>query len=84
MGSNGVGKSTLAQNMGYQAVMQGQTVLLTSAALMLNDLAAQVVHESSLKDEENFYSQNNEFNNQDKFTLNPSYVPQKTSVFDRL
>ena len=41
MGSNGVGKSTLAQNIGYQAVMQGHTVLLTSAANMLNDLAAQ-------------------------------------------
>ncbi|WP_151671981.1 IS21-like element helper ATPase IstB [Nitrincola schmidtii] len=41
MGSNGVGKSTLAQNIGYQAVMQGHTVLLTTAASMLNDLAAQ-------------------------------------------
>jgi len=41
MGSNGVGKSTLAQNLGYQAVMQGHTVLFTSAANMLNDLAAQ-------------------------------------------
>lgn len=41
MGSNGVGKSTLAQNLGYKAVMQGYTVLFTSAANMLNDLAAQ-------------------------------------------
>ena len=41
IGSNGVGKSTLAQNMGYQAVMQGHTVLFTTAANMLNDLAAQ-------------------------------------------
>lgn len=40
LGSNGVGKSTLAQNLGYQAVMQGHTVLLTTAANMLNDLAA--------------------------------------------
>ncbi len=41
LGSNGVGKSTLAQNLGYQAVMQGHTVLFTTAANMLNDLAAQ-------------------------------------------
>jgi DNA replication protein DnaC len=41
MGSNGVGKSTIAQNLAYQAVMQGHTVLFTTAATMLNDLAAQ-------------------------------------------
>ena len=41
IGSNGVGKSTIAQNLGYQAVMQGHTVLLTTAANMLSDLAAQ-------------------------------------------
>lgn len=41
MGSNGVGKSTLAQNLGYKAVMQGHTVLFTRAANMLNELAAQ-------------------------------------------
>lgn len=41
IGSNGVGKSTLAQNLGYQAVMQGHTVLFTTAATMLSDLAAQ-------------------------------------------
>ena len=41
MGSNGVGKSTIAQNLGYQAVMQGHTVLFTTAANMLSDLAAQ-------------------------------------------
>jgi DNA replication protein DnaC len=41
IGSNGVGKSTLAQNLGYQAVMQGHTVLFTTAANMLSDLAAQ-------------------------------------------
>lgn len=40
LGSNGVGKTTLAQNLGYTAVMQGHTVLFTSAANMLNDLAA--------------------------------------------
>lgn len=41
IGSNGVGKSTLAQNLGYQAVMQGHTVVFTTAANMLNELAAQ-------------------------------------------
>ncbi|MCF6268010.1 MAG: IS21-like element helper ATPase IstB [Desulfuromusa sp.] len=41
IGSNGVGKSTLAQNLGYQAVMQGHTVLFATAANMLSDLAAQ-------------------------------------------
>ena len=41
MGSNGVGKSTIAQNLGHQAVMAGHTVLFTTASNMLNDLAAQ-------------------------------------------
>lgn len=41
IGSNGVGKSTIAQNLGYQAVMQGHTALFTTASHMLNDLAAQ-------------------------------------------
>lgn len=41
LGSNGVGKSTIAQNLAHTAVMQGHTVLFTSAANMLNDLAAQ-------------------------------------------
>jgi len=41
LGSNGVGKSTIAQNLAYQAALQGHNVLFTSAANMLNDLAAQ-------------------------------------------
>ncbi|MBC8386278.1 MAG: ATP-binding protein [Gammaproteobacteria bacterium] len=41
LGSNGVGKSTIAQNLGYKAIMQGHTVLFTTAANMLNDLASQ-------------------------------------------
>ncbi|HIL20162.1 MAG TPA: AAA family ATPase [Candidatus Thioglobus sp.] len=41
IGSNGVGKSTIAQNIAYQAVMLGHTVIFTSAANMLNELAAQ-------------------------------------------
>jgi len=41
MGPNGVGKSTIAQNIAYQAVMQGHTVLFVEASQMLGDLAAQ-------------------------------------------
>lgn len=41
MGPNGVGKSTIAQNIGYHAVMQGHTVLFVEASQMLGDLAAQ-------------------------------------------
>jgi len=41
LGSNGVGKSTIAQNLAYQAAIHGHSVLFTSAANMLNDLAAQ-------------------------------------------
>lgn len=41
LGSNGVGKTTIAQNIAYQSVIQGHSVLFTSAANMLNDLAAQ-------------------------------------------
>ena len=41
VGPNGVGKSTLARNIAYQAVIDGHTVLFTSASGMLNELAAQ-------------------------------------------
>jgi DNA replication protein DnaC len=41
MGSNGVGKSTIAKNLAYQAALAGYSVLFTCAANMLNDLAAQ-------------------------------------------
>lgn len=41
IGPNGVGKSTLAQNLAHQAVLRGHTVLRTSASEMLNDLVAQ-------------------------------------------
>lgn len=40
-GPNGVGKSTIACNIGYQAVLKGHSVLFTTAGNMLNDLAAQ-------------------------------------------
>jgi DNA replication protein DnaC len=40
VGPNGTGKSTLAQNVAHQAVIQGYTVMFTSAGQMLGDLAA--------------------------------------------
>jgi len=41
LGPNGVGKSTIARNIAYQAVLQGHPVRFVSAREMLNDLAAQ-------------------------------------------
>lgn len=41
VGPNGVGKSTIARNIAHQAVMDGHTVLFTSASQMLNELAVQ-------------------------------------------
>jgi len=41
IGPNGVGKTTIARNLAHQAVLAGHTVLFTTAAAMLNDLAAQ-------------------------------------------
>lgn len=40
-GPNGVGKSTIAKNLAYQAVIHGHTALFTTAGHMLNDLASQ-------------------------------------------
>lgn len=40
VGPNGVGKSTLAQNIAYQALIAGHTVLFTSAGQLLGDLCA--------------------------------------------
>ena len=40
IGPNGVGKSTLAQNVAHQALLHGHTVLFTSAGQMLGELAA--------------------------------------------
>jgi DNA replication protein DnaC len=39
-GPNGVGKSTIAQNIAHQALLRGHTVLCTTASAMLNDLDA--------------------------------------------
>ncbi|MBK6975045.1 MAG: ATP-binding protein [Sterolibacteriaceae bacterium] len=40
LGPNGVGKSTLAKNSAYQALLCGRTVLFTTAGQLLGDLAA--------------------------------------------
>jgi DNA replication protein DnaC len=41
IGPNGVGKTTIARNIAYQGVLAGHTVLATTAAHMLGELAAQ-------------------------------------------
>lgn len=41
VGPNGVGKSTMAKNVAYQALLAGHTVRFVTASQMLNDLAAQ-------------------------------------------
>jgi DNA replication protein DnaC len=40
IGPNGVGKSMIAQNLAYQALINGATVLFTTAGQMLGELAA--------------------------------------------
>jgi DNA replication protein DnaC len=40
-GPNGVGKTLLAKNIAHHAVLNGQTVLFTTASAMLNELTAQ-------------------------------------------
>ena len=42
VGPNGVGKTMIAQNLAYQAVLRGTTARFLTASQMLNDLAAQV------------------------------------------
>jgi len=41
LGPNGNGKTMIAQNLAYQALMRGATVRFTTASAMLNELAAQ-------------------------------------------
>ncbi len=41
LGPGGIGKTMIAQNLGYQALQHGHTVLRVTASEMLNDLAAQ-------------------------------------------
>jgi len=40
-GPSGIGKTMIAQNLGYQALQRGHTALMTKASVMLADLAAQ-------------------------------------------
>ena len=40
VGNNGVGKSTIAQNIAHQAIVQGHSALFVNAAQMLGDLAS--------------------------------------------
>lgn len=40
VGANGVGKTMVAKNIGYAAVLKGHKVVFTTAAKMLNELAA--------------------------------------------
>lgn len=41
VGPNGIGKTMIAQNLAYQAVLRGATVRFVTASELLNDLAAQ-------------------------------------------
>lgn len=41
LGPNGMGKTTLAQNLAHQAILEGYSVLFVTASDMLSDLAAQ-------------------------------------------
>ncbi len=41
VGPNGIGKSMIAQNLAYEAVLKGHTARFISASELLNDLAAQ-------------------------------------------
>jgi DNA replication protein DnaC len=41
VGPNGVGKTSIAQNIAHQAVLRGHTVRFTTASAVLNDLAEQ-------------------------------------------
>ena len=40
IGPNGVGKTMLMKNLAYQSILEGHTVLFTTASAMLNDLAS--------------------------------------------
>ena len=56
IGSNGIGKTTIAKNIAQQAVLNGYNVLFITAAQMLNDLAA-IDSDSSLKRRLKYYAQ---------------------------
>ena len=54
-GPNGVGKSTIACNVAYQTVIRGYTALFTTAADMLNELAA-IDSDSALRRRIKYYT----------------------------
>jgi DNA replication protein DnaC len=54
-GPNGVGKSTIARNIAHQAIIKGFTALFTTAAQMLNELAA-IDSDSALRRRVKFYA----------------------------
>jgi DNA replication protein DnaC len=56
IGGNGIGKTTLAKNIAHQAVLNGYSVIFTTAAQMLNDLAASD-SDSTLKRRLKYYAQ---------------------------
>lgn len=56
IGPNGVGKSTITQNIAYQAIIHGHSVLFTTAAQMLNELAA-IDSDSALRRRLKHYAQ---------------------------
>ena len=56
IGSNGIGKTTIAKNIAQQAVLNGYSVLFITAAQMLNDLAA-IDSDSTFKRRLKYYAQ---------------------------
>lgn len=55
-GPNGVGKTTIARNVAYQSILKGYTALFTTAAGMLNELAA-LDSDSALRRRIKYYTQ---------------------------
>lgn len=55
-GPNGVGKSTIARNIAHQSILKGFTALFTTAAGMLNELAA-IDSDSALRRRTKYYVQ---------------------------
>jgi DNA replication protein DnaC len=55
-GPNGVGKSTIARNIAHQSILKGFTALFTTAAGMLNELAA-IDSDSALRRRAKYYAQ---------------------------
>ena len=55
-GPNGVGKTTIARNIAHQSILKGFTALFTTAAGMLNELAA-IDSDSALRRRTKYYTQ---------------------------